>query len=175
MAASSAQPLPQASGGGLDGLHPVVEVIYLAAPAQLPADGLGHARASRAPAHRSAPAGGPWGGSSMVDMSRMPDRAMFSVRGMGVADRVSTSTCRARSLSRSLWVTPKRCSSSMTSSPRSLKLHVLLQKLVGADQQVHLSRSGFGPESSRTWAAVRNRESTSMFTGKARNRFTAVA
>jgi hypothetical protein len=29
---------------------------------------------------------------SMEDMSRMPDRAMLRVRGMGVADKVSTST-----------------------------------------------------------------------------------
>ena len=46
--------------------------------------------------------------------------AMFSVRGMGVAERVRVSTCLAISLRRSLWVTPNRCSSSMTRSPRFL-------------------------------------------------------
>ena len=62
----------------------------------------------------------------MADMSRMPDSAMFSVRGMGVADSVNTSTWRLISFSRSLWVTPKSCSSSTTSSPRSLKRTSLL-------------------------------------------------
>ena len=33
-----------------------------------------------------------WGGSSRMDISRMPLSAMFRVRGMGVAERVSTST-----------------------------------------------------------------------------------
>ena len=32
------------------------------------------------------------GGSSIVDMSRIPLSAIFSVRGIGVAERVSTST-----------------------------------------------------------------------------------
>ncbi len=47
--------------------------------------------------------------------------AICNVRGMGVAVSVSTSTCVRSSFNRSLWVTPKRCSSSMTTSPRSLK------------------------------------------------------
>lgn len=46
---------------------------------------------------------------------------MFSVRGMGVAVSVSTSTSPLSALICSLWFTPKRCSSSMISSPRSLK------------------------------------------------------
>ena len=58
----------------------------------------------------------------MVDISRMPDIAMFKVRGMGVAERVSTSTLLRISLKVSLCVTPKRCSSSMMHSPRSLNL-----------------------------------------------------
>ena len=44
---------------------------------------------------------------------------MLSVRGMGVAVSVSTSTLRRICLMRSLCATPKRCSSSTTSSPRS--------------------------------------------------------
>ena len=39
----------------------------------------------------------------MTLMSRMPLIAMFSVRGMGVADRVSTSTVARISLNFSLW------------------------------------------------------------------------
>ena len=49
----------------------------------------------------------------------MPDSAMFSVRGMGVADSVSISTPMKASFSFSLCLTPKRCSSSMMTSPRS--------------------------------------------------------
>ena len=36
------QPLAQPSGGGLDVLHPVVQVVDLSAPVQLPPDGLRH-------------------------------------------------------------------------------------------------------------------------------------
>ena len=55
----------------------------------------------------------------MVERSRMPLMAMFSVRGMGVAERVSMSTPMKFSLSFSLCFTPKRCSSSMMTRPRS--------------------------------------------------------
>ena len=54
-----------------------------------------------------------------MEISLMPFIAMLSVRGMGVAVRVSTSTLRASSLSFSFCDTPKRCSSSMISRPRS--------------------------------------------------------
>ena len=47
--------------------------------------------------------------------------AISSVRGIGVAVIVSTSTLARNCLSRSLCATPKRCSSSTTSRPRSLK------------------------------------------------------
>ena len=55
----------------------------------------------------------------MVLMSRTPLMAMFSVRGMGVADSVSRSTPMKFSFSFSLCLTPNRCSSSMMTSPRS--------------------------------------------------------
>ena len=45
---------------------------------------------------------------------------MCSVRGMGVAVSVSTSTDCFIFLMASLWATPKRCSSSTTSRPRFL-------------------------------------------------------
>ena len=51
----------------------------------------------------------------------MPVTAISSVRGMGVADMASTSTAVRSVLSCSLCSTPKRCSSSMMTSPRSLK------------------------------------------------------
>ena len=44
---------------------------------------------------------------------------MLSVRGIGVAVSVSMSTSARICLRRSLWPTPKRCSSSTTTSPRS--------------------------------------------------------
>ena len=43
------------------------------------------------------------------------------MRGIGVAERVSTSTSLKSSLNFSLCRTPKRCSSSITTRPRSLK------------------------------------------------------
>ena len=61
------------------------------------------------------------GGVAMIEISRSPPIAICKVRGIGVAVSVSTSTCVRSSLRRSLWVTPNRCSSSTTSSPRSWK------------------------------------------------------
>ena len=55
----------------------------------------------------------------MIDMSRMPTSDMFSVRGIGVAVIVRTSTRLRSCLIFSLCATPKRCSSSTTSRPRS--------------------------------------------------------
>ena len=60
-----------------------------------------------------------FGGVSITDMSRMPSSDMCSVRGMGVALIVSTSTFFRICFRRSLCRTPKRCSSSTTSRPRS--------------------------------------------------------
>ncbi|MOA14105.1 hypothetical protein D3C78_1341880 [compost metagenome] len=60
------------------------------------------------------------GGVAMIDRSRMPETAMFSVRGIGVAVRVRMSTSLRRALSCSFWRTPKRCSSSMITRPRFL-------------------------------------------------------
>ena len=51
----------------------------------------------------------------------MPTKAISRVRGIGLALRVKTSTPMERALIASLCVTPNRCSSSTTSSPRSLK------------------------------------------------------
>ena len=51
-------------------------------------------------------------------MSRTPNSDRCSVRGIGVAVIVSTSTVCRRALSRSFTSTPNRCSSSMITSPR---------------------------------------------------------
>ena len=98
---------------------------------------------------------------------------MFKVRGMGVAERVSTSTWRASFFSFSLWPTPKRCSSSTTRSPRSWKRRSFPSSL-----WVPMSRSTdpswVRRRMSRAWAAVRKRESISISTGKWEKRFRAV-
>ena len=60
----------------------------------------------------------------MIDRSRRPASAMFSVRGIGVAVSVSTSTSARSFFSCSLWRTPKRCSSSMMIEPEVLEAHV---------------------------------------------------
>ena len=69
----------------------------------------------------------------------MPVRLISSVRGIGVAVSVSTSTSVFSCLIASLWLTPKRCSSSTTSRPRSLNCDVLGQQAVGADDDVDLA------------------------------------
>ncbi len=71
----------------------------------------------------------------------MPDNAMFKVRGMGVADRVSTSTLLQSYFSFSFCATPNRCSSSMMTRPRSLEFHVLADQAVGADDHIHSPRA----------------------------------
>ena len=60
------------------------------------------------------------GGVWMIERSRMPASDMWSVRGIGVAVSVSTSTSFLNSLIRSLCFTPNLCSSSTTSRPRFL-------------------------------------------------------
>ena len=69
------------------------------------------------------------GGVAMIDRSRMPDIAMFSVRGIGVAVRVRMSTSARSAFRRSLCRTPKRCCSSMITRPRSLNLICSLSSL----------------------------------------------
>ena len=62
------------------------------------------------------------GGVASVDISRIPVTAISRVRGIGVALIARTSTLCFSSLSFSLCSTPKRCSSSMMTRPRSLNL-----------------------------------------------------
>ncbi len=58
------------------------------------------------------------GGVSRFEMSRTPNSDRCSVRGIGVAVIVSTSTVCRSALSRSFTSTPNRCSSSMITRPR---------------------------------------------------------
>ncbi len=64
------------------------------------------------------------GGVASVDISRMPVTAISSVRGMGVALIARMSTLVLSFLRASLCSTPKRCSSSMMTRPRSLNVTV---------------------------------------------------
>ena len=66
----------------------------------------------------------------------MPVSDISSVRGIGVALSVSTSTSVRSFLIRSLCCTPKRCSSSTTSSPRFLNIDVVGEQAVRADHDV---------------------------------------
>ena len=61
---------------------------------------------------------------------------MCSVRGIGVAVIVSTSTVGRSAFSRSFTSTPNRCSSSMITRPRLWKLHVGRRQPVRADHDV---------------------------------------
>src|SRR5665647_1949113 len=61
------------------------------------------------------------GGVARVDISRMPVTAISSVRGIGVALIARMSTLVLSFFRASLCSTPNRCSSSMMTSPRSLK------------------------------------------------------
>ena len=94
----------------------------------------------------------------------MPVRLISRVRGIGVAVRVSTSTSARKRLIASLWVTPKRCSSSTTSRPRFLNF-------TSADSRrwVPMTTSTVPSASPSTtflaWPGVRNRERTSTRTG----------
>ena len=104
------------------------------------------------------------GGVLSTDMSRMPVRLISRVRGMGVAVRVNTSTPALRALIASLCWTPKRCSSSTTSSPRLLNL-----TSADSSRWVPMTRST-SPEASpavtaRAWGPVRKRLSISTRTG----------
>ena len=107
------------------------------------------------------------GGVSITDMSRMPASDMFSVRGIGVAVIVSTSTFLRICLMRSLCATPNRCSSSTTSRPRSRNftsfessrcVPTMMSMLAGGE--LHERRGSFCS------ALVRNRLIMSMRTGK---------
>ena len=107
-------------------------------PARRAAPRAGSPRASE----RLAPATRAWvrtasrsaGGVSITDRSRRPVKAICSVRGMGVAVSVNTSTVFLICLMRSLCATPKRCSSSTTSRPSAFADSMPLAAAGGASR-----------------------------------------
>ncbi len=105
------------------------------------------------------------GGVLTMDRSRIPVRAISRVRGMGLAVRVSTSTPSAMALIDSLWVTPKRCSSSTTSSPSFLKVTSSPSRR-WVPTTTSTEPSARPASTALAWALVRNRLSISTRMGK---------
>ena len=105
----------------VDRLDAVVDEVDLAAAVELLLQRRGDKRVA---GRRRRPSSPPCDCSGAVWISEKfgtPTSDMCSVRGIGVADSVSTSTERRISLRRSLCATPKRCSSSTITRPRFLK------------------------------------------------------
>src|SRR5213082_1636595 len=108
------------------------------------------------------------------DMSRKPTRDICSVRGIGVAESASASTFLRISFNLSLCATPKRCSSSTTSRPRSANFTSFESRRCVPITMSTLPAS----RSASTFfcsAAVRKRLSNSMRAGNAANRFLNVS
>ena len=92
-----------------DALHVVVQEVQLATARQFALEGF----AQRALSHwvmNVCTASRFGGGVAMIDRSRRPAMAMFKVRGIGVAVRVSRCTLARSAFSASFWRTPNRCS-----------------------------------------------------------------
>ena len=79
------------------------------------------------------------GGVAIRLISRTPVSASCSVRGIGVAVSVSTCTSAFSAFSFSLWETPKCCSSSTISRPRSANVDAFGEQRVGADDDVDVA------------------------------------
>jgi hypothetical protein len=96
----------------------------------------------------------------------------LSVRGIGVAERVRTSTCRLISLMCSLCETEPLLLID-DEKPQVFEFHILLQ-----ERWVPMTRSHFpvfrSPSVRRVSAGVLKRDRTAMATGNPKNRWTAV-
>ena len=79
------------------------------------------------------------GGVSMTLMSRRPTSDMCSVRGMGVADMVSTSTSLRSCFSRSLWRDAEALLFVDDDEAEIAELDVLREQAVRADDDVDLA------------------------------------
>ncbi len=109
------------------------------------------------------------GGVAMMERSRKPAIAMFSVRGIGVAVSVSRCTLARSFFNASFWRTPKRCSSSTMTSPRSGNL------TSGCSRRWVPTITSSLPSASRCSSASISffdlkRESTSTFSGQSAKR-----
>ena len=109
------------------------------------------------------------GGVKIRLMSRTPDSDICMVRGIGVAESVRTSIDSRRFFICSLWPTPKRCSSSMITSPKSYGFTSRERSRCVPTSTDTLPSAN--PASARDCSAgVRKRESTSTVTPKGANR-----
>ena len=95
----------------------------------------------------------------------MPVRLISSVRGMGVAVRVSTSTSVLSFLIDSLWLHAEALLLVDHEQTEVLELHALAEQAVGADHDVDLARRRGRRPPAWPGPAVRNRDSTSTRTG----------
>jgi hypothetical protein len=96
-------------------------------------------------------------------------RLMLSVRGMGVAESVKTSTRFFNCLRRSLWATPNLCSSSTTTRPRSRKA-MSFESRRCVPMMTSISPDSTSLTISFCSLSERKREMSSTFTGKAAKR-----
>ena len=168
------QHLLEPGGGGVDALHPVVEVVHLAAPAQLPADGVlddGPVVLQHVGLHRLAVR------RRLLQGGHVPQAAEGHVQrpGDGGGGEGQHVHLAAHLLQPLLVGDAEPLLLVDDQQAQVMELHALLQQLVGADQKVHAAGPGSAPRMRFCSRAGVKRESTSIFTGKSRNRLTAVA
>ena len=136
------QQLLDPGGGALDGVHPVVEVVHLPAPLQLPAHGVGQHRPvvlQHVGLHRLAAGGG------LLDGGHIPDAAQGHVQrpGDGGGGQGEHVHLLGHFLQPLLVGDAEPLLLVHHQKPQVLEPHVLLQQAVGADEHVH--RAAFHP------------------------------
>ena len=109
------------------------------------------------------------GAVAITEKSRMPSSDMPSVRGIGVAVSVRTSTSARSALSASFWRTPKRCSSSMMTSPSRLKL-TSFDSILCVPMTMSIVPSRIPSIALLISFADRNRDSSTTLTGQSAKR-----
>ena len=109
------------------------------------------------------------GAVAITEKSLIPSSDIPSVRGMGVAVRVKTSTSARNDLSSSFCRTPKRCSSSIITSPRRMKL-TSLDKILWVPITISIVPSLIPTIALATSLAERNRDSSTTLTGQSAKR-----
>ena len=109
------------------------------------------------------------GAVARVEVSRIPVSDISRVRGMGVALIASTSTFVRICFSFSLCSTPKRCSSSIMTRPRSLKL-MLSERIRWVPITTSTAPEAISSVIWRDSFGFWKRESTLILIGKPENR-----
>ena len=123
-------------GHALDVVDPVVHEVDLAVAIQLAMDGPLDRSRGRTGVILVSIALRSGGGVSRLEMSRMPSRLMCRVRGIGVAESVSTSTVERKRLEPLLVLDAEPLLLVDDHQPQVLERDVLLQDPVRADQDV---------------------------------------